>query len=122
MCRYVYADQVIGSTFIELIQQNKTEISIKDLFKFEKELDLELRKRNNTIISMSIDDVYHTVTSHARIFQISDESIKLRYTTQELSDRMTELTELLDDYFRAGLPKDISETISKQISNSLSRS
>ena len=115
MCRYIYADQVIGTTFIELLKQNIMEISLHNLFKVERKLDKILRERNNTIICMSIKDVYYTVDNYKRIFEISNDTLKLINNNDKSHHQKEDILELLDDYFIAGLPHDISETMNNQV-------
>lgn len=108
-CR-AYADQVIGTTFIELLKKNIMELPVYKLFYLERALDKVLRKENNTIVCMSIKDVYYTVDHYKGIFELSNEVLKLKKT-----ERSEDLLELLNDYFRAGLPKDITNTIDSQV-------
>ncbi len=110
MCRYIYADQVIGTTFIELLKNNIMEISLEKLFKIERNLDRILRDENDTITCMSIKDVYSVVEDYQTIFEINNKIIKVKE-----SSKKKDLLELLDDYFKAGLPQDISSTIDSKV-------
>lgn len=106
MCRYLNTEQVIGNMFIELLKKNIREISFEKFINFEKNLDKRLREDNNTIICMSTNEIYSAVEQYNRIFNISEEKILLRDVGED-----SEISSLLEDYFKAGLPKDISDTV-----------
>jgi len=114
MCRYIYADQVIGATFIELLKKDIMELPLSKLFYLGRALDRVLRKENNAIVCMSIKDVYSTVDYYRGIFELSNGVLKLKKV-----GRSEELLETLNDYFKAGLPKDIIDTIDSLLSSLL---
>lgn len=109
MCRYLYSDQVIGSAFHRLWLKQERKIDLSRLVQIEKNLDKELRQKNDTIVYMPISEVYLTIEKYGSVFKLSGEEISLRETF--IKENEDEVLEILDDYFIAGLPKDISATI-----------
>lgn len=117
MCRYLYADQVIGNTFIELLKKNISRIKLTDLNEVERNLDRNLREKNNTVVCMSIRDVYATVEKYNTIFEVREDALALRESHKEVNTET--IIDLLKDYFLFGLPKDISETVTSSVTASL---
>ena len=116
MCRYLFAEQIIGNMFIELLKKDIKEISFRLLGDFEKKYDMFLRSEIDTIICMSAMEIYSAVEKYNKIFCIIDDKIVLN----EIKDKdkirdNNEITSLLEDYFKAGLPEDISCSVGKSV-------
>lgn len=113
--RHLQADNFIGAVFIKLLKENKTEIFLKELNRIERALDNELRDKNNTLIYVSIDDVYTLINTY-NFFEIDSREniIKLSdYSIERYNKNKEEFLDTLDSYFQAGVPLDINETIMK---------
>jgi hypothetical protein len=117
--RHLQADNFIGTLFIKLLKENKTEISLKELNEIEKELDKELRKNNDTLIYVSTDDIY-TIINTYNFFKLNNREgiIKLSdYSIERYNDNKEEFLDILDSYFQAGIPNDIFKTIIEVFKN-----
>lgn len=111
--RHLQTDNLIGIVFIKLLKDNKTEISLKELGKIERTLDKELRSKYNTLIYVSIIDIYTLINTY-NFFEIDSEEniIKLSdYSIERFNKNKEEFLDILDSYFQAGIPLDICETI-----------
>lgn len=115
--RHLQAHNFLGVVFISLIKDNKTEITIRELNNIEKALDKELRKNNDTLIYVTIDDIY-TIINTYNFFEIDENEniIKLsNYSMKKYTKNKEELLDTLDSYFQAGIPIDILNAIKNKL-------
>ncbi|MBN1058123.1 hypothetical protein [Clostridium botulinum] len=110
MYRIVNAKQVIGSIFMELINQQRNSILLRDIFKIENEIDCVLRKNQlNAITLMNIDDIYQVAYSYENILKLEQRNVSIQ---QDYSvDNYLQM--MLEDCFISGIPNDIEKVITE---------
>lgn len=111
--RHLQVDNFIGTVFIKLLKEGTTEISLKKLNRIERILDKELRKNNNALIYVSIEDIYTMINTY-NFFEIDSKEniIKLsNYSINKYNENKEEFLDMFDSYFQGGIPLDINKTI-----------
>lgn len=111
MCKIINAKQVMGSILMELLQQDKKSISIKNIFRIENVIDMRLRREVSAIIAMSIEDIYQVIESYENIISLGANTIYIRECDYELINMKV----IIEDYFLSGIPDDIAQVMSISI-------
>lgn len=111
MMRVVNTKQLVGSVFMELLDQGKNSISLKQIFKIENIIDKKLRRRVSAMTTMCIDDVYQLTQSYEKILSLEEEKVYIHCDGYKLINIKT----IIDDYFISGIPKDVAKVISVSI-------
>lgn len=112
MCRYIKADQFIGVTFSKLIEKNIFEIEISKLCSLEKEIDFEIRKSNDAMLCISMNEMYSVVEEYNDFFQVKKNSIVIKdYLQQRIKKERENVMSEFFYYFVEGIPKDIHKTV-----------
>ena len=68
MCRFLMAEQLLGLIFEQLVSRQIEHISVDRLFEIERDVDINTRKKNDAIICMSTQELYHAVDTYSGFF------------------------------------------------------
>lgn len=119
MCRYLQAEQVIGYTFVELLEREKYEIALSRLSSLQRELEVVLRRETDTVVCSSDSDVYSLVSGYADFFHIKGNNVGIVDTQRGQIENNHEAREKfitkLKRYFLSGIPKDINQVMDEAL-------
>lgn len=124
MCRYLMTQQFLGITFANLIEENLFDIDISVFNLIEKKVDKFIRKKNNAMMCVSLVEIYSTVEEYNDFFQVTGSKIKLIDDVQKKLKKDIEKEKFistLNDYFSAGIPEDINESLNTILRTELKR-
>lgn len=102
--KYISSDIIIGNYLIEAIEKFKHEIFIDDLIIFDRMISEKLNEEYCTIFSLDgINNFEDTYPFFIKLVKNNRIHIKLSNNSSDKSEFM----DLLNRYFRVGLPKDV---------------
>ena len=116
MCRYMMTEQFLGITFANLIEKNVFNIEISLFTEIEKKVDKIIRKYNDTMLCVSLKEIYSTVEEYNDFFEVRGsrievkDNIKNKLTTQ---NNKKNFICILNNYFSEGIPTDINKSVNK---------
>lgn len=112
--RYLETEQLLGTVFYCLLEENTCEINLNDFNDLIEKIDRALRKENKTILNISSKEIFTTIERYNDFFYMNNDNIMLQKDLLNIFKR-TEIIKKIDTYFVLGIPKDIKTTLKETI-------
>ncbi|MDB2108306.1 hypothetical protein [Clostridium paraputrificum] len=119
MNRYIMGNQIMGYTFIKLLEKDQHEIELNRICEIQSKVEISIRRENNAILDFTENDLYGMQQSYSDIFELNDKYMKINdYTISRMEEDRNQKLRLMNKlsrYFTLGMPIDIGNTVERTI-------
>lgn len=117
MQRYIVSEQILGVMISNSFLNNDiNELKLEDLSCIIRRINYQIQEQCGTIIDFSGKDVYRFIDNNRKYFCLDKDKIILsEYTENKINYDFSDIQDIFDTKFIAGLPDDIISVVNQNL-------